>query len=440
MSRKRLTCKDQIDLQLSKVKNITGEIPQSLIIDIFFKFNLKDRIDAYIGSRILYNLKSAFIKLVTFGFIPESQDQENSTLFNRTFNLTTSGNIKPGYFYIIRIYYNNEIYEYILIRLKDGSRYIYSIDSVISVEKFKLKHFIKDVDVNHIIIKGASRPIPFTYIDDYIQVFRDLESALDLSGVPECQELVDLVEIFVRTMNLRFDNYQMRMNLIPKIVIESEAESGRTTKFRKLEEFKEYSRMIEKAKNIHSYNFIYEALVNLDENILSYSIQYIIDNISNIIPINTRKFNISDIDTVNIMIAIIKMNMGRDLTYKSPDQHRNITFLTYIIEFIESYNIDKHKLHILIDKYYTKYRHHGVFSIVEIRHYIMVYDIVKQNKRLLQLFGNYMIHTPVSDISGDDTVFPNNLEFLIFIYKTDRYYDDNTLSLIGNLRITLNFK
>ncbi len=74
MSRK-LTCKDKIDSQLSKVKNITEEIPQSLIIDVFFKFNFKRRIDDYIYSRMQFSLRGVFIKIVIFGFIPESSEQ-----------------------------------------------------------------------------------------------------------------------------------------------------------------------------------------------------------------------------------------------------------------------------------------------------------------------------------------------------------------------------
>ena len=445
-----MSCKDKIDLQLSEVKNITGEIPQSLIIDVFFKFNLKNRTDTYINSRIRYKsrternfvLKSPFIKIVTFGFIPESQNQQNSTMFNRTFNIITMNNARPGYFYTIRLYYkkikdfpenlrfsNDDIYEYILIRLKDGSRYIYSVDNdtVRIVDSFDINSLLPGIDINQIVAKGVSRPTPFTYIDDYIQVFRNLESALDLSRIPECQELVDLIEIFVRTMNLKIVNYEMRTKLIPELIIQSESESGRITKFREISpELREYSKMIEKAKNLHSYDFIYEALVNLDEDIIvnrSDIIEYLEETLGDIVPLRTPRDQISDITRANVIIvmSILMSNVGdygKSLTGKNRD------FISTMNSWKNSdYPMRMKLFYKIFNGFYTGYysknpKRKGRSS--DIRPYIMAYDIVKNDEIFRNMYLEYLIQSDVIFIS--DVVYISDLEFLIslFFYTTSR--------------------
>ena len=411
-----MSCIDKINETLSDVMNIDTEIPQSLIIDVFFRFSRKYAFDYYINSRLNYQNIGSFIKFIITGFIPESEKQEN-LIFNRTYNLLTLNKIKPGYVYILKLQYKGNVYEYILIRPNIGKRYIYSVDNDMGkyVDEFYIKHILPGSNVT--VATGSSRLISFKYLNDYIQVFRNLEYALKLSEIYECDQLVNLVEIFIRTMKLRFNTYS-RLNIIPNLIIESgEALVGtlshKLIKYSKENDLKIYLKEIEMLKHTSKYMDIYNTLLNFDLSKLNETdiSDYLQETLGDVIPMNTLRTEISDTDQINIIIAMSMLDIEREIYI----YYSNDTLLNHMLNKLRLRGYTINMLYYTISKYFAGYGIDQTLDITsDIRIYITAYELIKHDENLVI---RYFVHMKnFYAFFTSNIVYITDLEFLIELY------------------------
>ncbi len=280
-----MSCIEKINkiLDSLKIKYDGVKFNQRLAIDTLFKFKYKQEINDYIKSMNNYAVRSPFIKLVISNNIQQNIDGELDSLYFRNYVLSTRRS-PLGRFYSILINDGNIEEEYILIRIDNGERFVYSVnrDELKFVKIFSLKNINPNLNPNTVTIKGSSIHINFDDIDDYIQIFRRLSIILRLSEIDECDVLVNLVKLFKNNLIFRHNRYTLthgKFHEISGLLMEDIAERGKISKLaRTSKQYNIHSKLLAK-KYKHKTTYVdliklYKSMIhdNFIEDIKGFSI------------------------------------------------------------------------------------------------------------------------------------------------------------------------
>ncbi len=225
-------------------------------------------------------------------------------------------------------------------------------------------------------------------------------------------------------MNLKIVNDGMRLKLIPELIIESESNYGRITKFREIEEFKEYSKQIEGKYNIFNYKDIiskYNALEFSEEH-TGYHYPKTSDHVFvedatklfDIFPHDIQKKNIPKNTTENIFVAMSHISYN----YMMRSSTRSRPYTRFVRELYKSIDIDisdltfKDFLQFLMSSYKIPYSYGGRFSII--------FEIVEMY--FMSHVDNGVYCILLEDwVSGFNIIKYNNQDNAIYV----KYFDHN---------------
>ncbi len=258
-----------------------------LFLDTILNSKYSKDMDKYIHTVKNINTYNTFFKFAITGTI-RNLEQEDDELYIRELCIFDNLDIKQGYFMFIKeigifdlgdpkikLYGKNILeYEYILVRLHNGDRYIIhpSGDSTYVLDYTGI--IATQNPTSNYIYRGSSQPISFNDIENYIQMFRKLYHVLNLKHEQECLEFIQILEDFRDKLDLSLDKYHKfddpkMLQLVLDIIASQTSERGVMSKIRRLNVenalMSEYERNIVEPKTLDDFvDFIYNILTTPD--------------------------------------------------------------------------------------------------------------------------------------------------------------------------------